>query len=488
GLKPGRHLELLPCASGRTEHLPGQQNTSGGVGLDAKWAPLPSLAWDAAINPDFAQIEADPSAINLSKYETCLPEKRPFFIERADLFNVSRLTNFNIGPSWQPFYSRRVGKKLPDGHEVPILFGTRLTGKLGSTAVGAIAARTRSVAYEDDGDSFTEPGATYSIFRVRQDIFSNSTVGLYSVNRTIPGVYDGVAVLDVRISSGPLNVAGAGAQSLNSDHVKKGSLGEFNVNWQEQYFQLFAGIKDIGKQFYIKKIGYQADAGNKTWAAGGGIRPDLSRLGLTSFWLGLFYGQDKQYDNDKPGRGGTINLELSTVNAWSVWSGADCNHGCVAGIWRKIASFWLGANSDESQKLSAGFNYSQNDAYNYDRDYFGHTRNLELWSSLSLLPNLSLSLGANRIWQYIESWGFDRAVSTSSERLQYSLNRDVALRLYVQQNTDDHSHSFNGLVSWSFAPGSAAYLAYNETRDNSRGKMEPESRTVVAKVSYLWSL
>lgn len=48
-----------------------------GAGLDLKWHPTQDLVFDSAVNPDFAQVEADEAVLNLATYETYYPEKRP---------------------------------------------------------------------------------------------------------------------------------------------------------------------------------------------------------------------------------------------------------------------------------------------------------------------------------------------------------------------------------------------------------------------------
>jgi len=488
GIKPGRNLELLPYGLGRTEQYPDQRISEGKPGLDAKWAPTTNMAWDVTLNPDFAQIEADPQNINLSKYETYLPERRPFFIERADLFNAARLSNFSTGPTWKPFYSRRIGEKLSDGQLVPILWGSKLTGKSLGTTWGAIIARTGGLDYDDYGTPATEPYASYSVLRLRQDIFSSSTIGLLGVSRAIPGDVSSVAVADANIDVGRLKMAGAFARALNQASGLYDNLGDVSLNWDDKFYQLFFGIKDLGRDFYIKNFGYQSDAGYKNWALGGGIKPDLSAIGISSLWAGLFYGRGKQYSDDRYGDGGTFNFDFSTPGAWGFWGGTDVSRGYVEGVWHKTLNYWAGVNTDERKNLNGGFNFSQNDAYNYEWDYFGHTRTLELWSGLRVLSNLSFSVTAVNIWQYHQDWDYQRADLTSGQRLQYSLTKDIALRVFIQQNTADHSHNFNGLLSWSFAPGSIFYLAYNEARDNARGNMSLQSRTIVAKISYWWSL
>ena len=62
----------------------------------------PNLTLETAINPDFGQVEADPAEVNLTAFETRFPEKRPFFVEGAQLFNIGH-PNF--------YYSRRIGAR-----------------------------------------------------------------------------------------------------------------------------------------------------------------------------------------------------------------------------------------------------------------------------------------------------------------------------------------------------------------------------------------
>lgn len=75
---------------------------TGSIGLDLKWHITQNLTLDAAVNPDFGQIEADQVTLNLSSYETLFPEKRPFFLEGADTFTTP----------FQLVYTRRIGRGL----------------------------------------------------------------------------------------------------------------------------------------------------------------------------------------------------------------------------------------------------------------------------------------------------------------------------------------------------------------------------------------
>ncbi|MBA2544468.1 MAG: carbohydrate binding family 9 domain-containing protein, partial [Deltaproteobacteria bacterium] len=113
-LKPGRRLELLPYASGGFQAAPiaegdplaDQYGAVGNAGLDLKYGLGSAFTLSATINPDFGQVEADPSTVNLSANELFFAEKRPFFLEGVDLFQIPVDVNNNAEGA---FYTRRIG-------------------------------------------------------------------------------------------------------------------------------------------------------------------------------------------------------------------------------------------------------------------------------------------------------------------------------------------------------------------------------------------
>ncbi|MFO7924039.1 MAG: DUF5916 domain-containing protein [Bacteroidales bacterium] len=72
------------------------------IGGDIKLGLGPNVMLDATINPDFGQVRSDPAVLNLTAFETVFREKRPFFMEGADIFQ------FRFGRSTL-FYSHRIG-------------------------------------------------------------------------------------------------------------------------------------------------------------------------------------------------------------------------------------------------------------------------------------------------------------------------------------------------------------------------------------------
>ncbi len=103
GIKPRREVELIPYAMGNVEQyekVPGNPFATGkdfgySAGLDGKIAVTNDLTLNLTVNPDFGQVEADPSEVNLTAFETFFEEKRPFFIEGNNIFNF-QITHFII--------------------------------------------------------------------------------------------------------------------------------------------------------------------------------------------------------------------------------------------------------------------------------------------------------------------------------------------------------------------------------------------------------
>lgn len=128
-IKPPRKIEIIPYITASRSILPSLdnhplyngRNSHYGLGADIKVGLGNNLTFSGTINPDFGQVEVDPSVINLSDNETFYREKRPFFIEGANIFNFgsngpsNRMSFMYMMPDL--FYSRRIGA-FPGGEIV----------------------------------------------------------------------------------------------------------------------------------------------------------------------------------------------------------------------------------------------------------------------------------------------------------------------------------------------------------------------------------
>ncbi|NJO69900.1 MAG: hypothetical protein HC830_12005 [Bacteroidetes bacterium] len=119
-IKPKRQIEFMPYTVGRTERfkkeegnpfMNGKNNKVSG-GLDGKVAITNDMTLDFTFNPDFGQVEADPSEVNLTAFETYFSERRPFFIEGKNIYQFRPNNTIVIGNMGTDnlFYSRRIGR------------------------------------------------------------------------------------------------------------------------------------------------------------------------------------------------------------------------------------------------------------------------------------------------------------------------------------------------------------------------------------------
>jgi hypothetical protein len=210
-----RHIELMPYVSTRNERLhfaPDNPFRSasdyfGATGLDMKYGLTSNLTLDATVNPDFGQVEVDPAEVNLTAFETFFSEKRPFFVEGADLFTFGQSRTFNNYGFRKVLNSRRIGRaphvslggpqydqvNAPD--QTTIDAAAKLTGRTpGGWSIGMLDAvtgpeRARYTLAGGGGvehDTPVEPLTHYFSGRVKRDFRSGNTVVggmLTAVNR-----------------------------------------------------------------------------------------------------------------------------------------------------------------------------------------------------------------------------------------------------------------------------------------------------------------
>jgi len=189
-LEEPRKLEAMPyvvtksAATIKNNAFDQQANVTAGG--DFKYRIASNLTLDATINPDFGQVESDPSVLNLTAYESFFDERRPFFVAGRGLFRSD--VNCSAVNCWGEtlYYSRRIGR-TPElsgtyGDTVPqqpvtIIGAGKLIGRFRKGAtVGFLDAVTQREA--NPGDTTYSPGTNYAVLRATQDFRGgNSGIG-----------------------------------------------------------------------------------------------------------------------------------------------------------------------------------------------------------------------------------------------------------------------------------------------------------------------
>ncbi|MEM8486493.1 MAG: DUF5916 domain-containing protein [Bacteroidota bacterium] len=174
------------------------QDSELSAGLDAKIGITNDLTLDLTVNPDFGQVEADPSAIALDGFQIFFPEQRPFFIESKNIFDYKFSTS-QSGNTFgfdNLFYSRRIGRgpqgvaqtQMGEFSSQPdvttILGAAKFSGKTeDGWSVGALNSTTASevaniAGLEGNRRQTVEPLTNYFVGRLQKDFNNrNSLIG-----------------------------------------------------------------------------------------------------------------------------------------------------------------------------------------------------------------------------------------------------------------------------------------------------------------------
>ncbi|HVE57608.1 MAG TPA: DUF5916 domain-containing protein [Pyrinomonadaceae bacterium] len=176
------------------------------IGVNLKYTITPNVTLDAAINPDYAEIEADAPVVTANqRFPIFFQEKRPFFLEGKEIFDSPL----------QPFYSRTIVD--PD-------VAAKLTGKIGKISFGFLGASDNAPGnYSEDDrtnlaickelqltnprkvcglEEFVDKNAYFSVLRVKRDFGKNNNIGFFSTARVFPqnrnftGGFDGTFKLN----------------------------------------------------------------------------------------------------------------------------------------------------------------------------------------------------------------------------------------------------------------------------------------------------
>ncbi|MFC1660268.1 DUF5916 domain-containing protein [Gemmatimonadota bacterium] len=211
--EPGRNLELAPTLSAtHTDRRPGWPSGSWDsgdledhIGITARWNVTPNLAVQGAVNPDFSHVEADVAQLDVNtRFAVNYPEKRPFFLEGADLFRTPL----------DAVYTRTVADPKA---------GAKISGKAGRHALGFFLTRDRvnTVMLPDTEGSrtgFLDGGVTGGVLRYRRDVGSRSTVGALVTAREGQEYRNWVYGVDVFWRLSPTNtLQGQYLQSFTDD-------------------------------------------------------------------------------------------------------------------------------------------------------------------------------------------------------------------------------------------------------------------------------
>ncbi len=275
-IRQGKHLEIYPYTT--TWMSQSQKQKAVGradFGFDIKYGITTNLRANLTINPDFAQVEADRLEINLTRFPTRFPEKRPFFMEGNSVFATPL----------ELFHSRRIGSKGD------IIGAAKLNGKIGGYILGFIGGQTGDWDYLGlQRKEKEKEEALYSVFRVSKDIFHNSNLGVLMATKDWEDTYSRVAGIDARLSFlGNCVASGQIAQAWKPHLSGNERAYTFKLERRTDLFRAEITTERIEPEFDANATGYirkEDHRGRRSADFEMEYRPRTQALGLKQIFVG----------------------------------------------------------------------------------------------------------------------------------------------------------------------------------------------------------
>ena len=497
GIKPKKQIEFLPYVLPGVSRIEEDDKTDGEfeIGFDLKYGLTTNLIADLTLNTDFAQVEADEEQVNLTRFSLFFPEKRPFFLEGAGLFDfgVPR-ASFRRPPPLLLFYSRRIG--IEEGHPIPIIGGGKITGKMGPYGVGLLNVFTNEFHTDEsvtDPDEIVDvPRTNYSVLRMTRDLFSGSRVGLIGINKQDSENYNRAGGLDFSYRPADrLEIRGLWAGTSDSDEdVGNGNAWYIGSNWRDDLFDLSAGYTDIGDNFN-PEVGYVRRTGSRRLHSQAEYTPRPRKFGIREIQVGPEVDYVLTQENEletlditfggriELNNGGRINLQ-SRRTTEQLEEDFDIYDDIIIPIDRyEFISYRASVETDESRMFAGRFGVEVGDFYD------GTSRGFDIDAGFKPSGRFVLETQYQFARVELPAGSFDAHVLAS--RAVYSFSTRFFAKLFAQWNSADDVVSTNFLLNYIYRPGSDFYLVFNQIYDENDGTIGLSESTVVGKMTYWWN-
>jgi Domain of unknown function (DUF5916)/Carbohydrate family 9 binding domain-like len=230
GMAAGKNLELDPTLTAERSDAQSPDAFPNGdlahgktkteAGLSARWGLSPNVTLSAALHPDFSQVEADAAQLAINtRFALFYPEKRPFFLEGADLF----LTPL------QAVFTRTVAD--PD-------WGVKLNAREARDSYGLFVNRDSLnnlifPSNQGSGAASLDETVTSGVFRYRRDIGERSALGVLYTDREADDYHNRVGGLDGFFRFTPSDTLRF--QVLGSDTLYPGAVAAANAQPQNTF-------------------------------------------------------------------------------------------------------------------------------------------------------------------------------------------------------------------------------------------------------------
>lgn len=481
-ISPGRNLQFIPyglLSTGRFLDPAAGYKTDSEYrgGLDAKMVIKNAIALDFTANPDFSQIESDEPKVTVNqRYEVTYPEKRPFFMENAQLFNTPE----------QLFFSRRI---------VDPQFGVRMTGTVGRWMLGFLAADDRSIGKSlSPDDPYYNERAINAVFRVEREFGKQSHIGAFVTSRDFGPSSNRVGSLDARIGLPGNWFFSAQATSSNTRLMNGSTLAGpayyAKLAIDGQHFSFSSTYTDRSPGFradlgYIQRVDIRE---SKHWISYRWRPKDRT---LLNYGPGISQWMNWNREGRLQDWGVTpeFDFELKRLTYISIYRTESYELFQNIGFRKHRTEFYVG--SEPYRWLAFSVDYGFGRGINYYPaaglpPFLGNS--IYGTASLTIRPTPRMRLDESYIHSRLAADRVGMPISTSSNTLfnnhiirskvNYQFSRALSLRAILDYNTvlpnpslvsisdSEKRLGTDLLLTYFVHPGTALYVGYNNTFEN----------------------
>jgi len=496
GLKTYTLLELIPAFTfsqgyAQNEGRLAREKTARDLSLTGKYGITPSLILDATLNPDFSQVEADAGQVDVNlRYDLYFPEKRPFFLEGSENFNLAGTTDRDF--LLETVHTRNIVD--PNG-------GVKLSGKAArSDTIAAIFAADESPVSYGSLDP-TGKYAYFSIVRYKHALGQDSSLGLILTDREHEGRFNRVVGPDGQIRLGQssmlsFHALGSFTRASNESPRQDGHALGFDYRLDTRDWNIQLGGQDLSPDF-------ETDAGFL-------IRNGLTRVRaliapkfhprskvLLQLTPGLFTSQLRDKFSGLWETENTLSLSSVMVRATRIALAGSYSTEIFLGQKFNTSGWTAQVISQITKEFYVRVTYAKGKAVRYSESPL-QGRGQRALASLGYQPseNFNWTLSYTYSDLFRDANGekiYDYTIIRN--RLIYQVNKYLFFRAVVEYNTYRRQLLTDFLASFLYIPGTVIQLGYGSLYDRIRWQdgayMDADRfletrRGIFFKASYLW--
>lgn len=480
-----KKFELKPYALGIFDKLQNQSTkVNGKLGGDLNVNITPTLKLNITANTDFAQVEADRIAVNLSRFNLYYPEKREFFLEGYQNYQ------FNLGSSNEIFYTRKIG--IENFQPVSIIAGGRLFGKVGKNNIGVLNIET--------GGNDLVKSTNNTVVRYKRDIGSQSYIGAILTSKNNSNISNQVAGLDGAYTTSKFlknkNLVIAALISKSFDKGRKASdayAWRFYIDYPNDLIDHFIGIGSVQNNYnpelgFLNRKNYESFTWNMRynprWFTKYGIKKMLLKPWEFTAYRTQTTGELESFNNEtRPFGFQTRSGESFEFNLQQKFDRLDVPFDLTDVVKIPSGKYWmyrteLQGGTFQGRKVWVFINY------NWGGFYTGRISIIE--TSLGVNLDKHLNFKTDYTLNKVKLPQGNVTTKELAEYVNYAFNPRFDIASFVQWNSLDNLLLGNFRLHWIPNIGSDLYMVYNRGYDDLKhfSFMRPKSSTGAAKLVW----